>query len=112
MSEQTIENPQQYPEQLSDVLLVMDKEKKKIQAVTGVDDNGNLITVDATTKNQRQFMRVERAGDLFTNFFSNFWRQLQDPTHFSFFKVTATEPVETAKEMQKQDDALTHDEHG
>ena len=37
MSEQTNENPQQYPEQLSDVLLVMDKEKKKIQAVTGVD---------------------------------------------------------------------------
>lgn len=29
MSEQTIENPQQYPEQLSDVLLVMDKEKRK-----------------------------------------------------------------------------------
>ncbi|NGF57232.1 DUF3945 domain-containing protein [Parapedobacter sp. SGR-10] len=107
MSEQTIENPQQYPEQLSDVLLVMDKEKKKIQAVTGVDENGNLKTVDATKKNQSQFMRVERAGDLFTNFFSNFWRQLKDPTHFSFFKVPAKEAVETAKEMQKQLDAPT-----
>lgn len=107
MSEQTIENPQQYPEQLSDVLLVMDKEKKKIQAVTGVDENGNLKTVDATKKNQSQFMRVERAGDLFTNFFSNFWRQLKDPTHFSFFKVPAKEAVETAKEMQKQVDAPT-----
>lgn len=107
MSEQTIENPQQYPEQLSDVLLVMDKEKKKIQAVTGVDENGNLKTVDATKKNQSQFMRVDRAGDLFTNFFSNFWRQLKDPTHFSFFKVPAKEAVETAKEMQKQVDAPT-----
>lgn len=29
MSEQTIESPQQYPEQLSDILLVMDKEKKE-----------------------------------------------------------------------------------
>lgn len=107
MSEQTIENPQQYPEQLSDVLLVMDKEKKKIQAVTGVDENGKLKTVDATKKNQSQFMRVDRAGDLFTNFFSNFWRQLKDPTHFSFFKVPAKEAVETAKEMQKQVDAPT-----
>lgn len=107
MSEQTNENPQQYPEQLSDVLLVMDKEKKKIQAVTGVDENGNLKTVDATKKNQSQFMRVDRAGDLFTNFFSNFWRQLKDPTHFSFFKVPAKEAVETAKEMQKQVDAPT-----
>ncbi|TDS13111.1 DUF4099 domain-containing protein [Sphingobacterium paludis] len=102
MSEQTNENPQQYPEQLSDMLLVMDKEKKKIQAVTGVDENGNLKTVDATKKNQSQFMRVDRAGDLFTNFFSNLWRQLKDPTHFSFFKVPAKEAVETAKEMQKQ----------
>lgn len=107
MSEQTNENPQQYPEQLSDVLLVMDKEKKKIQAVTGVDENGNLKTVDATKKNQSQFMRVDRAGDLFTNFFSNFWRQLKDPSHFSFFKVPAKEAVETAKEMQKQVDAPT-----
>lgn len=107
MSEQTNENPQQYPEQLSDVLLVMDKEKKKIQAVTGIDENGNLKTVDATKKNQSQFMRVDRAGDLFTNFFSNFWRQLKDPTHFSFFKVLAKEAVETAKEMQKQVDAPT-----
>jgi len=107
MSEQTIENPQQYPEQLSDVLLVMDKEKKKIQAVTGVDENGNLKTVDATKKNQSQFMRVDRTGDLFTNFFSNFWRQLKDPTHFSFFKVPANEAVETAKEMQKQVDIPT-----
>ena len=107
MSEQTNENPQQYPEQLSDVLLAMDKEKKKIQAVTGVDENGNLKTVDATKKNQSQFMRVDRAGDLFTNFFSNFWRQLKDPTHFSFFKVPAKEAVQTAKEMQKQVDAPT-----
>lgn len=107
MSEQTNENPQQYPEQLSDVLLVMDKEKKKIQAVTGIDENGNLKTVDANKKNQSQFMRVDRAGDLFTNFFSNFWRQLKDPTHFSFFKVPAKEAVETSKEMQKQVDDPT-----
>ncbi|WP_313380496.1 DUF3945 domain-containing protein [Proteiniphilum saccharofermentans] len=102
MSETTNENPQPYPEQLSDVLLVMDKEKKKIQAVTGIDENGNLKTVDPLKKNQSQFMRVDKAGDLFTNFFSNFWRQLKDPTHFSFFKVSASEAVATAKEIQKQ----------
>ena len=109
MSEQTIENPQQYPEQLSDVLLVMDKEKKKIQAVTGVDENGNLKTADATKKNQSQFMRVDRAGDLFTNFFANFWRQVKDPTRFSFFKVAEKEVVETAKAIQKQVDSPTQE---
>jgi primosomal replication protein N len=107
MSEQNNENPQQYPEQLSDVLLVMDKEKKKIQAVTGIDENGNLKTVDADKKNQNQFMRVDKSGDLFSNFFSNFWRQLKNPTHFNFFKVPASEAVDTAKQMQKQVDTPT-----
>lgn len=107
MSEHNIENPQQYPEQLSDVLLVMDKEKKKIQAVTGVDENGNLKTVDADKKNQSEFMRVDKSGDLFSNFFANFWRQIKDPTHFSFFKVPAQEAVETAQKIQKQVDAPT-----
>ncbi len=107
MSEQTIESPQQYPEQLSDILLVMDKEKKKIQAVTGIDENGNLKTVDADKKNQSQFMRVDKSGDVFSNFFSNFWRQLKDPTHFSFFKVPAGEADETAKALQQQIDTPT-----
>ncbi|WP_134091366.1 DUF4099 domain-containing protein [Olivibacter sp. XZL3] len=115
MSEQTIENPkqetpqntQQAPEQLSDVLLVMDKEKKKIQAVTGIDENGNLKTVDADRKNQSEFMRVDKSGDLFSNFFSNFWRQLKDPTRFSFFKVSAQEAVETAQKIQQQVNAPT-----
>ncbi|MBX2924174.1 MAG: DUF3945 domain-containing protein [Chitinophagaceae bacterium] len=106
MSEQTIENPQ-LPEQLSDILLVLDKDKKKIQAVTGIDKNGELQTVDADKKNQSQFMRVDKSGDVFSNFFSNFWRQLKNPSHFNFFKVPASEAVDTAKEMQKQVDAPT-----
>jgi len=107
MSEQTIENPQQAPEQLSDVLLVMDKEKKKIQAVTGIDENGSLKTVDADKKNQSEFMRVDKSGDIFSNFFSNFWRQLKAPTRFSFFKVPAQEAVETAQKIQQQVDTPT-----
>ncbi len=106
MSEQTIENPQ-LPEQLSDILLVLDKDKKKIQAVSGIDKNGELQTVDADKKNQSQFMRVDKSGDLFSNFFSNFWRQLKNPTRFNFFKVPASDAVDTAKEMQKQVDAPT-----
>lgn len=101
MSEQRTTRPS-YPEQLSDILLVMDKEKKKIQAVTGIGKNGELETVDPTKKNQSQFMRVDKSGDIFSNFFSNFWQQLKDPSHFSFFKVPASDAVDTAKEMQKQ----------
>lgn len=47
MDEQNIENPQiNEPDQLSDILLVMDKEKKVIQAVKGIGKNGELETID------------------------------------------------------------------
>ncbi|OIV40965.1 DUF3945 domain-containing protein [Flavobacterium johnsoniae] len=107
MSEQIKDPPLNTQEELSDILLVFDKEKKKILAVKGIDQNGNLETVDPTRKNQNQFMRVDKQGDLFSNFFSNFFSQLKDPTNFSFFKIPALLAVDTSKEMQKQIDRPT-----
>lgn len=106
MSEETI-NKQEMPEQLSDILLVLDKEKMKIQAVKSIDENGKMETVDPKKKNQNQFMRVDKSGDFFSNFFSNFFSQLKNPTNFSFFKVPAPIAVEKAQEMQKQVDKPT-----
>jgi len=95
---------QRSQEQLSEILLVLDKEQKKIQAVKGIDKNGELKKVSPTKKNQSQFMQVNLTGDALTNFFSNFFRQLKDPTRFSFFKVPAPIAVDTAVKMQKQID--------
>ncbi|MDV3709464.1 hypothetical protein CMT55_08455 [Elizabethkingia anophelis] len=106
MSEETT-NKQEMPEQLSDILLVLDKEKMKIQAVKSIDENGKMETVDPTKKNQNQFMRVDKHGDFFSNFFSNFFSQLKNPTNFSFFKVPEPIAVEKAQEMQKQVDKPT-----
>lgn len=106
MSEQTLDKPQS-PEQLSEILLVLDKEKKKIQAVKSIDENGKLETIDPTKKNQNQFMKVDKQGDFFSNFFSNFFSQLKNPTNFSFFKVPAPLAINMAKEMQKQVDNPT-----
>jgi hypothetical protein len=101
MSEQTLDKPQS-PEQLSEILLVLDKEKNKIQAVKSIDENGRLETIDPTKKNQNHFMKVDKQGDFFSNFFSNFFSQLKNPTNFSFFKVPAPLAINMAKEMQKQ----------
>lgn len=106
MSEQTIAK-QDFPDQLSDILLVLDKDKKKIQAVKGIGKDGELETVDADKKNKSQFMRVDKHGDIFSNFFSNFLRQLKNPTHFTFFKVPAAGATDTAQEMQKHIDTPT-----
>ena len=106
MSEETT-NKKEMPEQLSDILLVLDKEKMKIQAIKSIDENGKMETVDPTKKNQNQFMRVDKSGDFFSNFFSNFFSQLKNPTNFSFFKVPAPIAVKKAQEMQKQVDKPT-----
>lgn len=106
MSDQVVDK-QKLPEQLSEILLVLDKEKKKILAVKGIDENGKMETVEPNKKNQNQFMRVDRHGDLFSNFFTNFFSQLKDPTKFSFFKVPAPLAINTAKEMQEHLDRPT-----
>ena len=106
MSNETT-NKQEVPEQLSDILLVLNKEKMKIQAVKSIDKNGKMKTVEPTKRNQNQFMRVDKSGDLFSNFFSNFLSQLKNPTNFSFFKVPAPIAVEKAQEMQNQVDKPT-----
>lgn len=103
MSEE-ITNKQEMPEQLSDILLVLDKEKMKIQAVKSIDENGNMETVAPTKRNQSQFMRVDSNGNIFSNFFSNFFRELKNPTNFPFFRVPKAEAVEKAKELQMQVD--------
>lgn len=100
MSEQTLHH-RQGPEQLSETLLVLDKEKKKIQAVKGIDEEGNLETVEPTKKNQNQFMKVDKHGDFFSNFVANFLNQLKDPTNFSFFKVPASLALTMAQQIQK-----------
>ncbi|AIM37889.1 hypothetical protein KO02_15245 [Sphingobacterium sp. ML3W] len=101
MSEETL-NKTEITEQLSDILLVLDKEKMKIQAVKSIDENGKMETVDPTKKNENQFMRVDKSGDFFSNFFSNFFSQLNNPTNFTFFKVPAPVAVDVANDMQKQ----------
>nr|WP_288835578.1 DUF3945 domain-containing protein [uncultured Flavobacterium sp.] len=94
-------------DQFSDILLVFNKKKKKIEAVKGIEKNGKLQTVAANKKNESQFMHVDKHGDLFSNFFSNFLDQLKNPTHFTFFKVSAHDAINVANKMQKEVDNPT-----
>lgn len=108
MSEQTIskENGRQVPEALSDILLVLDKKKNRIEAVKGVDDEGNLQTAEPKKTNLLDFMRVDK-GDALSNFFSNFWRRLNDPISFRFFSAPEIDLNEVAKKLQKAIDNPT-----
>lgn len=76
-------------EQMMDILLVLDKEKKTISAVKGVDENGELQTVPP--ENNSELLKFDRHGDFFSNFFSNMMNQLKKPTRFNFFKIPKIE---------------------
>ncbi|WP_026713730.1 DUF3945 domain-containing protein [Flavobacterium daejeonense] len=106
MSDKNIDRLQ-FPEQFSDILLVLDKRENKIKAVKGLGENNELETVLPDKKNQTQFMRVDKHGDLFSNFFSNFLHQLKNPTHFNFFRVSAKDAIVIANKMQKEVDNPT-----
>lgn len=104
MSEQ-VKAENEYPDQLSDILLVLNKERMKIEAVKGIDENGELQTVPVDKKNQNQFMKVDKHGDILSNFFSNFISQLKNPTSFNFFKVPEQRAIDIAEKMQKHIDS-------
>jgi hypothetical protein len=106
MREETVSNPK-LGEQFSDVLLVFDTNKKEIRAVNGIGKDKELQTVIPDKKNESQFLRVDKQGDLFSNFFSNFYRQLKDPTHFIFFRVPENQAIHIAERMQKEVDKPT-----
>ncbi|MDR0429357.1 MAG: DUF3945 domain-containing protein [Tannerellaceae bacterium] len=84
-------------EKLNDqeVLLVVEKESNELKAVTGLNKDGTPKTVKAERKNEPKFLTVDKQGDMLENFFKNFMKQAQDPTHFHFFKI----PLDNMEKM-------------
>lgn len=88
-------------EQMMDILLVFDKEKKTINAVKGIDENGELQTVPPKQEHNNDFQKVDKQGNALENFLKNFFNQLKDPTRFSFFKVAPEDTERTVKIIQE-----------
>lgn len=88
-------------EQMMDILLVFDKEKKTINAVKGIDENGELLTVPPKQEHNNDFLKVDKQGNALENFLKNFFNQLKDPTRFNFFKVAPEDTERTAKIIQE-----------
>ncbi len=84
-----------------DTLLVLDKEKNKVEAVKGIDKNGELQTVSPEQKNNNDFLKLDRGGDVASNFLKNFMSQFKNPTRFEFFKI-GKENVDKAANQIKE----------
>ncbi|MBD3906436.1 DUF3945 domain-containing protein [Chryseobacterium sp. Ch-15] len=95
----------------SDTLLVLDKKTQTIEMVKGVDQDGNLKKIHPDQKKENELLiHVDKHGDLFSNFFSNFYRQLKNPSRFNFFKVSEYEAINTAKDLQQYVDQASPEE--
>jgi hypothetical protein len=106
-------NPQE-PNELkpaTDTLLVLNIHTNQVEMVKGINQDGNLQKVAPQEKKDNDpLIRVDKHGDIFSNFFSNFYRQLKNPTHFNFFKVSEYDAVNTAKDLQKYVDQASPEE--
>ncbi|WP_392420346.1 DUF3945 domain-containing protein [Capnocytophaga canis] len=100
--ESTLQSQGNFPvqEELSDMLLVFDKEEKQLKAVKGIDKDGQLQTTSSDNANQEDFMRVDANGNILSNFFSNFLRQTKNPTRFTFFKIPIEKSLDTIEKLQ------------
>lgn len=98
--EEKIDSKSVETDQKKDVLLVHDKESNKVDAVKGIDDKGNLQTVSPKQNHNNDFLKLDRSGDIATNFLKNFVSQVKDPTRFEFFKANDDNVEESAKVIQ------------
>lgn len=80
-------NSNDFSDELSDMLLVLDREERDVKAVKGIGKDGELETVPPTAEHNNEFFKLDSHGDLLSNFFTNFFNQAKDPTRFRFFKV-------------------------
>ena len=83
---QVTENPQK-----NDVLLILDKMERMLQAVSGITKDGRHSTVPADKEHRNSFLNIDRSSNLFESFLKNFWSQWKDPARFGIFSIIEKE---------------------
>lgn len=71
------------------ILVLEEKDKKKLSVVSSMDSQGNIKTVEPLDANSRHFMKFRKNDSLFKNFIENLSKQFKDPFHFGLYKMVA-----------------------
>ncbi|PWN58411.1 DUF3945 domain-containing protein [Chryseobacterium viscerum] len=87
--------------------MVLRHSSNSIGIVQGIENNGNLIDVQPDCNKVDTIIRIDSAEDSFTDFYSDFYHQLKDPSEYSFFKVREFEAHDTALDLQEYIDCLS-----
>ena len=70
------------------VMLVQNADDGRLQAVTGVDRDGNIQTADPTDQNVASLLNVNTQDSALEAFFKKFMEQAQNPVHTGIFVMT------------------------
>lgn len=91
----------QQQESQEQYLLAYDRQENKVKGVKGIDEQHNLQTDEPTSENQKQFVKIDRTGNFFTNFGKNFLKEFKHPTRFILYKIPEnTPPEEAARQIE------------
>ena len=82
------------------ILVIEDKDTKKLNVVSSVDAQGNIKTVEPLDANSKQFMKFNDKDSLFRNFMDNFSKQFKDPSHTGLYKMVADKVENSVKVLQ------------
>lgn len=89
-------------ENTNDYILVLeDKDTKKLSVVSSVDAQGNIKTVEPLDTNSKQFMKFNDKDSLFRNFMDNFSKQFKDPSHTGLYRMVADKVENSVKVLQE-----------
>lgn len=75
-------------EQISDIVLILDKMKPLVEAVSEIGKDGKAKTVPADDEHQNSFLKFDRHSSILGNFLKNFWNQFKNPTRFGLLRMT------------------------
>lgn len=88
-------------------LLVLRHSSNSIGIVQGIEHNGNLIDFQPDRSKVDTVLRIDSSEYSFTDFYSDFYHQLKDPSEYSFFKVREFEAHDTAIDLQQYINCLS-----
>ena len=96
---------QEQAEEHAGYLMAYDKKEKRAKGVTGIDADGNLTLEEAAGENRHHFMKVDRYGNILSNFGKNFMYQFNNPSNFLFYNMSKETKPETKKPAAKKSTA-------
>ena len=100
----------QQQESQEQYLLAYDRQENKVKGVKGIDEQHNLQTDEPTSENQKQFVKIDRTGNFFTNFGKNFLKEFKHPTRFILYKIPENTPPEEAARQIETVQTMTFEE--